>query len=566
MVYAGFHRKQLKERAHQVSLACAYFDAEGNILVTNDGVLPSQKIARRFNPQSFDDDFSTAHPTFHWIWKVANDWSSVSELIPKMRTYLRRVDDGSLALSRFSSRSSVGDGTLYDDGSLDYSLLFRQSFCVAAADLADRLHGGLAQMGTLFDQVISTGVVPKQNGRRRLDSVDATSIASSGGLGDGSVLFFIRLLTTQDIDDFSAAGYRFAPPPRVGAMIAQTLGAPAQLVAEHIKTLRTYAQNVDTAPTVKQGTYLTCFAALGRVSRQLDVVVPKDSQGQLADVQLYPEHLTAEQLKFLQQYDSKSTKEIRADLELKRLHYHLLEPFVRSFIVMLLASLSELSRQVPESWFGELVFKAIPVECDYGRLTRGRVMVLGLTKLLDIHSGILRHPEQLAFTPLSFFRLRTAFSLGCFDLSKFRSAVHAEFAGHLSRMIEPDMTSTTRPRSTWMQSLAGRLPRGRHDYNSDDNVSVHNLVELPRLQTEISADSLDKIGKTNWGGILATTDTTMSRNVAVEASSGVSVEGVITAVGGKGSRGQDAKTFVDLLFEQARARCTARTVSVPSSS
>jgi len=29
-------------------LACAYFDEEGNIMVTNEGTLPSQKIAKRF--------------------------------------------------------------------------------------------------------------------------------------------------------------------------------------------------------------------------------------------------------------------------------------------------------------------------------------------------------------------------------------------------------------------------------------------------------------------------------------------------------------------------------------
>lgn len=30
-------------------LACAYFDDMGNIMVTNEGLLPSEKIAKRFS-------------------------------------------------------------------------------------------------------------------------------------------------------------------------------------------------------------------------------------------------------------------------------------------------------------------------------------------------------------------------------------------------------------------------------------------------------------------------------------------------------------------------------------
>jgi len=41
--------KALAGKAQQVMLACAYFDSEGNIMVTNEGLLPSQKVAKRFH-------------------------------------------------------------------------------------------------------------------------------------------------------------------------------------------------------------------------------------------------------------------------------------------------------------------------------------------------------------------------------------------------------------------------------------------------------------------------------------------------------------------------------------
>lgn len=37
-------RRQLADRAQQVVLACARFDPDGRLLVTQDGQLPSQKI------------------------------------------------------------------------------------------------------------------------------------------------------------------------------------------------------------------------------------------------------------------------------------------------------------------------------------------------------------------------------------------------------------------------------------------------------------------------------------------------------------------------------------------
>lgn len=47
-------------------LACAYFDDEGNVMVTNEGALPSQKIAKRFALQ-----VTMPH--------LVHDWSNVDK-------------------------------------------------------------------------------------------------------------------------------------------------------------------------------------------------------------------------------------------------------------------------------------------------------------------------------------------------------------------------------------------------------------------------------------------------------------------------------------------------------
>lgn len=48
LFYTNHRSRILAERAQLVMLACAYFDEEGNVMVTNEGALPSQMIAKRF--------------------------------------------------------------------------------------------------------------------------------------------------------------------------------------------------------------------------------------------------------------------------------------------------------------------------------------------------------------------------------------------------------------------------------------------------------------------------------------------------------------------------------------
>lgn len=48
LFYTNHRKKILAERAQLVMLACAYFDEDGNVMVTTEGALPSQMIAKRF--------------------------------------------------------------------------------------------------------------------------------------------------------------------------------------------------------------------------------------------------------------------------------------------------------------------------------------------------------------------------------------------------------------------------------------------------------------------------------------------------------------------------------------
>lgn len=576
ILYTGIRNQQLKDKAQQVNLACAYFDEEGNILVTNEGVLPNQKVAKRFNLQRFDDEFNTAHPTFQWIWKVANDWGSVSDLIPRMRSHLRRVDPGSQMNSRpLTAASRVSS---FDEESFsDETLLFREGFCVAAADLADRMRIKLNDLGTLYDRVTGTGVVPSSTVHRKLSQHDAASIASSShAFEKGQILFFTRMLSQEDIDQFIASGYRLAPPARVEAMIAKTMQIPLQFVAPHIKSLQEYSQQINAPLAAKQGTYLTCFAALGRISRQFDVLVSKSNQAQLPDMQITPDHLNPVQLNFLKQYDSWTAGDIVADLKQKRSREQLIQADLRGFVLLLINAMSALAHQISEEWFNDLIFNAVPVVSHYGQSSNtGTAMIFGLTKLLDIHQGMAKQVDRLTFVPLEFFRVRAAFYPGCPDTAKFRSAVHAEFANYLGRTNDdevseekPAMTTTAitaavpktnRPGFLRKLSLA---PRKDEDNQSDDNTSEHGLVDLTAMRLDSSAG---QAGKMTWGGILATTDTVVVQSLNTAMSSApAKLAPQITTIAVNESQDSEGRSFADLLYEQAKMKGVARMMSLSS--
>ncbi|PNS14019.1 hypothetical protein CAC42_6532 [Sphaceloma murrayae] len=554
----GLRNKQLADKAQQVNLACAYFDEDGNVLVTNEGVLPSQKIAKRFNLQRFDDEFNTAHPVFHWVWKVSNDWDSVADLIPRMRSHLKKLDPYSRQNSR--PQTSASTGSSFDEESYnDQTLLFREGFCIASADLADRMHIKLEELGALYDRVTGTGVMPTPSEAKKMSRSDVNSIASSSVLEKGQVLFFTKVLTKEDSDRFIATGYRFAPPARVENMIARTMQIPIQFVASHIKSLQEYSAEINTPAVVKQGTYLTCFAALGRLTRQFDVLVSKSHQNQLPDMQLTPHHLNAAQINFLKQYDGWSAGKMVADLKQKRAREQQVQAEVRGFILLLINSLSSLAHQISEEWFNDLIFNSKPVVSHYGQATAsGPAMVFGLTKLLDIHQVMVNQPERLTFVPLDFFRVRTAFYPGCPERTKFRAAVHTEFGPILTKASAlEDEKAAAKPKRSFMRKMSQATKGDDDSLVKEDSSSERGLVEIEG-DSHYDTSIAPVANKQMWGGILATTDTvvvqTSKDNTTVELKN---LAPRVTATAVPESKG-DGKTFADYLYEQAKSRGVMR--------
>lgn len=558
--YTNQRHEKLAAKAQQVMLACAYFDDKGNVMVTNEGLLPSQKIAKRFDLQRFDDEFNTGHPLFHWIWKVSHDWEAVSSLIVKMRLNIYR--HGSSDAKSASTDPAV---TLDDEESyVDTTILFREAFCVAASDLSTRLQGSLEQLGTLFDQVIGTGNLPTNRNSRAttLETNDQSNTLSERG----QLLFFTRELSRADVDAFTNAGYRFASPNRVEHINAKTMRIAPKNLNTHMKRLQEYASRFSHPIPAKQGTYLSCFSVLGHVRGKFDVIVNKMNQDQLPDARLHAEQLSQSQIEFLQQFDGLTAAKISDDVmardSKRRQGDNSKSQGEEVLIGMLIESFATLTQNLGTEGFSELIFNATPICARYG--TSEPVMVFGFTRVIDHADTNL--PESLTYVPLEFFLVRAQYYPGSTDHGRLRRAIHTEFAPLLAETspdgeeLDPNSAATRKypRRKPSSKSVSSDAEMLKSDSLSDQGfVSVEGIDDSYELESHKPPTS-----KHLWGGILATTDTIVATTTKVEyvSDNGVIVESFApqastTAVmAGRTSEENEDDTFADLLFSQAKQR------------
>lgn len=557
-------------------------------MVTNEGVLPSQMIAKRFALQvhessglfdkkdsltifqKFDDEFGVHHPVFQWIWRVSHDWESVVDLVPKMRAHLRRHDPyvgGKISSS--SSTTSVYDPESYKNS----TVLFRESYCVAAADLAERLHGTLNNLGALYDQVIGTGLMTNRQ-NKAMGDLEAASIASSGIFERGQLLFFTRKLRADEADHFTAAGFRFAPFSRVEAVIARITQIPLVLLKMQIDRLHTFAEQKSSRPPPKEGVYLVCLAALARVRSSFLVLAKKSSQDELPDVQLTPNKLTPFQLDYLRTFNGWTAERIVRMIEWKDKYRKTLPSEEKHFVVLLRNALAVLAESMGEDWFFELQFSSQPIKTPYGTSKVKEVSettIFGFTRLLDIHTGTLRLPDGLALVSWDYFKLRQFYFPGCNDHGRMRHEVHAEFGPLVTKHADSRHSDEVR-RGNFPDALGGRhgflsrhFPRlhrttNKEDIVQSDTCSAKGLVDAAHEQQQMP--ETPNTPTRPWGGILATTDMVVVETSQCSSQMEMKSFGphvTATAL----THVKEPRSYVDVLYSQAKTHNAAIQKTAP---
>ncbi|KAK7732892.1 hypothetical protein SLS57_000835 [Botryosphaeria dothidea] len=597
-----------------VVLASATFDPDGKILVTQEGLLPCQKITRKYNQRSFNDEFNVAHPVFQWIFRVTHNWDSVAELIGTMRQHLRAVG----SLRDPSTPASRGKGSVHEKAELpqpevDYSVIFREHFCVAAAELASNLGTQIQNLGTLWEEILMTGTTAaevktksiRRSSKAPQEDVEAgLTIAAPALFGRGQLLFVVRTLQRkEECADLIASGYRWATMEQVGDMLSRSMQVSKMELNRTVGRLRTYNTRRD--GLANPGTWLAFFAlrpALKPSTGSWDVLVPKEEPYHLPKVNISEEAPTDLMYSFLSRMDNLSVADcgryLSSGLKAQRSE-KIWSNDEAAFAEAFRNAINQLQAAVPEHFFRQALFSARPLK-DYTAGTPRPATIFSFCIIPDVHMSSIRS-SHLMYTPLSFFRCRQHVHRTSPDHAVLAHSIHREFneirsqqqkengqkmtkVGSISSTLHNNLShqSSGLPRfgtgsgrgtpgggrsksagiKAWLGGMSGGNSR-RDSGLQPDSASERELVSMDDMLKRVSNDSSDHRNHRNhsmgaafgcgggFGGIM------VSQDIRIDADQKEDSVMEMTDLGVRceaGQGGKEEETFADELFEITSAR------------
>lgn len=117
----------------------------------------------------------------------------------------------------------------------DFDTLFKQLFCVTAQELSDQLNLPLQDLGTLYDDVISTAIP--------ISRLSWAMGRSSLRTGKGQMMFTVRQLQKHEAARLGSQGFRFATIEHVTGMLSRRIHVPEANLADSLRDMRDYASS-----------------------------------------------------------------------------------------------------------------------------------------------------------------------------------------------------------------------------------------------------------------------------------------------------------------------------------
>ncbi|KAI9815094.1 MAG: hypothetical protein M1827_002937 [Pycnora praestabilis] len=460
-ILAQRRRMESANRAQQIVLACCTFDTDGRLLVTSDGLLPSQKITNAYIEVSFDDYFNVSHPAYLWGFRVTRNWRGIKDLIPSMRSHLQASSDWKLRPAGREKSASIVSGL---DGWEDFSMIFRELFCVAASELAQKLHEPLENIGVLYDEIMMTGTIPltRKMTRAALENLRRSPDLEHGSrtsfvFGRGKLLFLVRRANKAEAAHLQASGFRFAETQCVVDILARSMQVTREGLLMHIDAMQDYSQ-LD--HMLEPGVHLACYALRPSMNRCWDVLVDKNAKNQIPTAQLPVNHLEQWQIKFLAQMDGWA---VVTCLRWLRNRPSFATQQEQKFVIQLYDGINALADRVTAPFFFEarLISRPLGAPCRSLRVNArpGQAWVISFGTFADIHHGPPN--ENLVFTPLKLFGEQQHIYKNAVDHDIFARRNHREFAGIVEFTKRPSQgpapfVGGTRHSSDHQQQSPGR--------------------------------------------------------------------------------------------------------------
>lgn len=445
-------------------------------MVTPEGTLPSQKITNTYIERSFDDIFSVAHPVFLWVFRTSRNWSGIKGLLSGMRRHLQRT--GLTKVPRPSSRSwpvsnrSSGDFSEYDhqEASEDYSVIFRELFCVAAVDLAAKVNEPLSDLGVLYDELMYTGTVKQSKKRFSLtptQSLTDVSDSESGltipaAFGRGQVLFVVRRANKADAARLQSHGFRFSELSNVVDVLAKNMQVEKAALATRMQGMEKYSKGDQ---IIEAGVHLGCFAIRAQVGGGgFDVLVRRDAKNRLPTVTLPLMSLEEPARAMLNRADGWTVERCLEWLGHDK-QAHFTTPTEMAFAGQLHEALKTLAVEIGDPLFHEARLIARPSQVPCRGLNQsdepGRATMMVFRLVLPIHGRPCN--TDLVFSPLTVFKCQQRVYRNAPDHSIFARQTLREFSPLLfpRRRVDDDEADENPAATDFVPRLTRRASNRR---------------------------------------------------------------------------------------------------------
>jgi len=223
---------------------------------------------------------------------VSCSWKSIRDLIPRMRSHL----------------ASAGT-----ESQIDYSVLFREKFCITAQSLADSMSVPLEELGVAYDQILETGVLsPKMCMPRFFKGSQTPSTPRGTTRGpSGQFLFLVKHVSRPEATQLLSSGFRFAEQEHVIGTIARAMKIERTEAEKQLSRMSLYTGS---QRVFAPGVHLAFFGMRPNVSKGFNVVVRENASHTIPSMQLLETELDASQHEFIQKYMGKTVDEILREL------------------------------------------------------------------------------------------------------------------------------------------------------------------------------------------------------------------------------------------------------------
>jgi hypothetical protein len=515
---------------------------------------------------------------FQWLYRVTFNWDSVIDLVSPMKSHLRLIG---LMKDRHSRPSTNGTFSVHEDVDLDgdYSVLFREYFCVAAEELASSLGLPLWKLGVLYTGIMTTGSITSDIKRKRGSRDVEQGLHHPILFGNGQLLFVVRTADKNEASELTALGYRFAQAEYVTDIIARAMKVHHSEIVDIVGKLRNYS---DPLPALTSGgTYLSAFAIRAMLKgskRSWEILVPTEHPGELPSVELTAKPLNHLQISRLSKLDGLSVSQCL--LYLNNITYDLHMGDEKDFVELLLDQITKLTELVPEDFFRHAVFSATPVAAPGLGDDRDSAppLIYSFSVIPDVHGASIKNTTKVTYIPLNFFQCIQRVYKHSPDHSILSQRIHREFGTILSRKGVSDMHAKSsrlsyrkgpqsgktgsgiashlsipslRGSKTGSPTRSGTLSPNDRDASIDGTIAtISSTIMSPKsadMGLEVPAPPTPRTLSPAFGGIMVSSDTKIEVSEgdggekSKSADFGVTAEASVVA--------NEEPTYVDELFK-----------------